>query len=617
MYIKASGTPLKDMDAEHGWCRLKLPAVLAIIRDSSLSKMPPDIQPRQVGVTQRLLCACEDRCDPSARPSVESLLHTILARCVVHLHPLAVGAYVNARQGKARIRALFRGEKPLPLWVSYADPGFALATRVAHLVADYESRHKTKPTIIFLEKHGLIVSTDSARTAVLILRRIIKRCSSGLKPAETVRPRPIARRDILSAKLAIRQAVFNTTGEYTAVRHRLNGTVATFLARPDAPRLLAAGSLSPDELLHLNGAPLWLKQWDSEQISRKLLRQIADGRKPARAFITKSLGLFVAGPVKMLPAAEQIAVASLFIRSRAAGLGGLRCLSHSEQNFINESEAETFRLQLATGTNRGELAGRIAIVTGAGSGLGRSIAIGLAREGALVAAADIDVKGAEGTVNLIKKELPAASAVALRCDVSNEKDVDGAYRRLLDDWGGLDILVNAAGIAPAYPLVELPADKWRLTVEVNLTGYFLMARCAARIMIAQKIGGNIIHISSKSGLEASKDNTPYNATKAAEIHMARGWAMELGEYGIRVNSIAPGNVFEGSKIWNPEYIKVCAKKYGIKPQEVIPFYIAKTHLKREIKGQDVADAVVFLCSDKARTITGQTLVVDSGQVFVR
>ena len=99
--------------------------------------------------------------------------------------------------------------------------------------------------------------------------------------------------------------------------------------------------------------------------------------------------------------------------------------------------------------------------------------------------------------------------------------------------------------------------------------------------------------------------------------MARGWAMELGPHGIRVNNVCPGNVFEGSKIWNPEYIKVCAKKYGIKPEEVIPFYVDKTHLRREIKGQDIADAVVYLCSEQARVITGQTLVADSGQVFVR
>jgi len=136
-------------------------------------------------------------------------------------------------------------------------------------------------------------------------------------------------------------------------------------------------------------------------------------------------------------------------------------------------------------------------------------------------------------------------------------------------------------------------------------------------MIAQGMGGCIINLSSKSGLEASVNNTAYNATKAGEIHIARGWALELGEHGIRVNSVAPGNVFEGSKIWNPQYINICAKKYGIKPEEVIPYYVNKTALKREIKGQDVADSVVFLCSDRARTITGQVVVPDSGQVMVR
>jgi len=258
-----------------------------------------------------------------------------------------------------------------------------------------------------------------------------------------------------------------------------------------------------------------------------------------------------------------------------------------------------------------------AVVTGAGSGLGRSIAAGLSRAGATVGLLDIDAKSTEDTSAIIKKELPIAQTMAITCDVTNETDVEKAFGAWLRNWGGLDILVNAAGVAPAYRLVDLPVDKWRSALEVNLTGYFLAARAAARIMIKQGTGGSIINISSKSGLEASKDNTAYNATKAGEIHMARGWAMELGEYGIRVNAICPGNVFEGSKIWNPEYIKACAKKYGIKPEELIPYYVSRTALKREIKGRDIANAVVFLCSDKARTITGQTLVADSGQVMVR
>jgi sorbitol-6-phosphate 2-dehydrogenase len=264
-----------------------------------------------------------------------------------------------------------------------------------------------------------------------------------------------------------------------------------------------------------------------------------------------------------------------------------------------------------------ELKGKTAIITGAGSGLGRSIAIGIAKAGASVVIADINKEEATQTCELINKEMPEVSAMAVLCDVTNEADVEKAFATVKESFDSFDVLVNAAGVAPAGALVDMPVDKWRFALEVNLTGYFLMAKHAARLMIEQGTGGSIINLSSKSGLNASKNNTPYNATKAGELHMARGWAMELGQHNIRVNSVCPGNVFEGSKIWNPEYIKVCAKKYDIKPEEVIPYYVSKTILNKEIKGQDVADAVVFLASDKSRMITGQTLVVDAGQVMVR
>lgn len=264
-----------------------------------------------------------------------------------------------------------------------------------------------------------------------------------------------------------------------------------------------------------------------------------------------------------------------------------------------------------------ELNNRVAFVTGAGSGIGRSLAIGLARAGATVGIVDIDTTAARETDMLLQQEIAGSRTKVLSCNVTDEKSVNEAFKQLVKEYEQVDILVNAAGIAPAGPMTELAVDKWRMALEVNLTGYFLTAQVAARIMIDKKIQGSIINISSKSGLDASKNNSAYNATKAGELHMARGWAMELGEHGIRVNCICPGNVFEGSKIWNPEYINVCADKYGIKPEEVIPHYVNKTTLKREIKGQDIADAVVFLSSDKSRCITGQTLVVDSGQSMVR
>lgn len=614
MYIKASGTALKDMSAKQGWRRLRLDTVLGITCDKELARK--DVFAREEKVTQTLLLACDDGLLTDARPSVESPLHAMLDRCVIHLHPWAVGAYVNAKNGRGRLEKLFAGEKYPFLWVPYADPGYMLCRQMNDLVAKYQQQHGRKPSVMFLEKHGLFVTAATAAAALRVLRRAMSLCQAGLKQTKPRRAKRIAPEQIRSAKLAIRRGVFEATSQYNIVQHCTNDIITAFMARPDTAKLLS-GHLTPDEMIYANGSPLWVERCASGAIAKKLTRQIDKGGKPAAAFLVKDLGLFVAGNSKTVSVISDVATGSLFMRGAAARLGGLSVLNARQQKFINEWEAESFRHKLFAGADSGALIDRIAVVTGAGSGLGRSIAIGLARAGAYVAAADIDTVAAAETVAMIKKELPHASVIPMPCDVTDEQSVQAGFDSLLVQWGGLDIVVNAAGVAPAYPLVELPAAKWRFALEVNLTGYFLMARQAARIMIDQGMGGSIINLSSKSGLEASKNNTPYNATKAGELHMARGWALELGEHGIRVNSVCPGNVFEGSKIWNPAYIRTCAKKYGIKPEEVIPYYVDKTILKREIKGQDIADAVVFLCSDRARTITGQIIVPDAGQVPVR
>jgi len=620
MYVKASGTALKDMNEQQGWRRMRLDAVLSIIKDKSIANLQTDT--REAEVVDRLLLACDDDVTDIARPSVEAHLHAFLDKCVIHLHPSTAGAFVNARNGKIELENLFRKienrklkiENYLPpLWVPYTDPGFTLAKKIARLVDDYQRQFGKKPAILFLEKHGLLISAESADASLRLVRRVINRCNSKLRLPKAGKIKPVSQEKINDIKLCIRKAFFEATGERATISYFCDDQIAAFLAQRDAEKMLSAGVLTPDELVYANGPATWVDKCQPQKIADRLTAQINKAEKPSVAFLVKGVGLFVAGKKKIAQTVRDIVAYSAFIRCNAKRMGGICNLNKRQRDFINRWESEAFRKKLISGRSEGELKDRIAVVTGAGSGLGRSIAIGLAKAGAMVALLDIDQKAVEQTASHIQN----SPTMVVACDVTSETSVNQAFGAVLDNWGGLDILVNAAGVAPAYELVDMPVDKWRLALEVNLTGYFLCAREAARIMIRQGMGGNIINLSSKSGLEASKSNTAYNATKAGEIHIARGWALELGEYGIRVNSIAPGNVFEGSKIWNPQYIKTCAKKYGIKPEEVIPFYVSKTALRREIKGQDVADAVVFLCSDRARTITGQVLVPDSGQVMVR
>lgn len=615
MYIKASGTALKDMDEKHGWRRMDMSAVLGIVNDEKLIKMNASV--REVEVVNRLLLCCDDENKSGARPSVEAHLHAMLDRYVIHLHPIAVGAYVNAKNGRQMTEKVFAEEKTPPLWVPYMDPGLMLARKIQMQVSDYKAEYGRISQIILLEKHGLFVTASSPESAIRIVKRVIRLCSKRLSVPKKNKMKKIDPALVREAKHAIRRGYFDATGQRAAVGYYYDDAIASFMAERSASQMLSAGALNPDELVYANGPAMYVKKPDAAKIAAGLTNQLLKGAKPSAAFLVEKAGLFVAGSPKTAPVIRDIAESSFFIRTNASRMGGILTLSRRQQDFINNWEAEAFRKSLVADAAQGPLRDRIAVVTGAGSGLGRSIAVGLARSGAYVALADVDEAAAAETGDYIRGELMGAQVLPIKCNVISEESVAAGFEAIMDRWGGLDILVNAAGIAPAYALTDTPTDKWRLALEVNLTGYMLMAKYAAKYMITQGMGGAIVNISSKSGIDASKNNSAYNATKAGELHLTRGWAMELGEHNIRVNAVCPGNVFEGSKIWNPDYIRVCAKKYGIKPEEVIPYYVNKTMLRLEIKGQDIADAVVFLSSDQARRITAQTLIVDAGQAMVR
>ena len=258
------------------------------------------------------------------------------------------------------------------------------------------------------------------------------------------------------------------------------------------------------------------------------------------------------------------------------------------------------------------LKGQVAIVTGSASGIGRGIAMGLAEADANLVVADLNLEGAEKTVaEMAEKGLP--KALAVKVDVTSEESVDAMVATVLAEFGRLDILVNNAGIAPAFPLTDFPRDRWDLTLTINLTGYYLCGRAVARALIKQGQGGNIINISSKSGVRGSANNSAYNATKFGAIGLAQGWARELAQHKIRVNSVLPGNVLRGSGIWNQDYIEASARKLGIQPDEVEAHYNKQVPLGRQCETADIANMVVFLVSDMASYITGCSHLVDGGQ----
>jgi len=257
---------------------------------------------------------------------------------------------------------------------------------------------------------------------------------------------------------------------------------------------------------------------------------------------------------------------------------------------------------------KGRLEGQVAVVTGAAQGLGEALARRLDKEGCKVVVADINYEAAKKVADSL------TDAIAVKVDVTNEEQVEAMVKAAVDKYGTLDLLVSNAAILIAKPVVEFSVEEWRKMTEVNLIGYFLCAKAAAKVMIPRR-KGNIIQINSKSGKKGSYKNSAYAATKFGGIGLTQSLALELAEYGIRVNAICPGNLLD-SPLWNEgpnALFKQYARNQGLTVEEVRQKYLSQVPLGRSCQYEDVANVMVFLASDEASYMTGQAINVTGGQ----
>jgi sorbitol-6-phosphate 2-dehydrogenase len=256
--------------------------------------------------------------------------------------------------------------------------------------------------------------------------------------------------------------------------------------------------------------------------------------------------------------------------------------------------------------------GKVAIVTGGAQGLGEAISLRLAKEGCKVVIADIKKEGIEETEQRIKT-LYGVETMGVVADVSKEADVQNLVDETVSRFGHLDIMVSNAGILIAQPIDEFPAEKWLKMLEVNLFGYFLCCKHAARVMKEQR-SGTIIQINSKSGKRGSYKNSAYAATKFGGVGLTQSVALELAEYGVRVNAICPGNMLD-SPLWVDSLFKQYARTRNMTKEEVRQYYINQVPMKRGCTYDDVCNVLVFLASDQSSYMTGQAINVTGGQIM--
>jgi rhamnulose-1-phosphate aldolase/alcohol dehydrogenase len=569
-----------------------------------------------------------------AAPSIDTAMHGLVgASHVDHLHPDAGIALATAADGEELTRRCFDG---LVAWVPWRRPGFQLGLDIAETYRAYPDAIG-----VILGGHGITAWGSTSEVCEARSLEIIRGAQAYI---DTVgRPEPFGQpragyealsetaRRARAAALAPVVRGLASTDQVQLGHFDDDAEVLDFIASSSCPRLVELGTSCPDHFLRTKVRPLLVDLPATADLGAVLvrLRELhASYRDDYRAYyerhadadsppmrgadpaivLVPGVGMFSFGKD-----AQTARVAGEFYRNAIRVMRGAEAIStyapipESEKFRIEYWQLEEAKLKRLPAPR--PLAGRVALVTGAGSGIGRAIARRLAAEGACVVVADRDAHSAE----LVAKELGGSDvAVAAAMDVTSEADVAAAFAQAALAFGGVDLVVNNAGLSISKPLLETTLDDWDLQHDVMARGSFLVSRAAASMMQAQGHGGDIIYISSKNSVFAGPNNVAYGAAKADQAHQVRLLAAELGEFGIRVNGINPDGVVRGSGIFAGGWGAERAAVYGVPEDELGAFYAKRTILKREVLPEHVAAAVFALTAGDLALTTGLHIPVDAG-----
>jgi rhamnulose-1-phosphate aldolase/alcohol dehydrogenase len=569
-----------------------------------------------------------------AAPSIDTAMHALVdARHVDHLHPDAVIALAAAVDGEALTKECFGREVA---WVPWRRPGFELGLQIASLVADNPGLRG-----VVLGGHGLTTWADTSDACQAISLDVIRRAERFIAergppdPLGAVRAGferlPSAERRRLAGELAPHVRGLCSTDRRVVGQLTDSELVLDFLGREAVTRLAPLGTSCPDHFIRTKVRPLLLDLPPTAPVDELVTRlhelhaayrddyagyyrrHARPDSPPMRGadpviVLVPGVGMFSFGAdVRSARIAGEFYVNAINVMRGAEALSSYRPIDEAEKFRIEYWELEEAKLRRLPPPR--PLAGRVAFVTGAASGIGRAIAARLGDEGAAVVLADRDAAGAVTAA----EELGGPDvAVAIEVDVSDEAAVAAAVREAAATFGGVDLVVNNAGLSISKPLAETSAADWDVQHRVMARGSFLVSREAAKVMEAQGLPADIVYVVSKNAVVAGKGNVAYGAAKADQAHQVRLLATELGPLGVRVNGVNPDGVVRGSGIFEGAWGEERAKVYGVPPEDLGKFYAGRTVLGHEVLPEHVADAVFALCSGDLALTTGTILPVDSG-----
>ncbi|UTA48352.1 bifunctional rhamnulose-1-phosphate aldolase/short-chain dehydrogenase [Simiduia sp. 21SJ11W-1] len=586
------------------------------------------------------LSHCTFNLNPRAA-SIDTPLHAYIPHPHVdHMHPDAAIAIACTKDSRALTETIFGGDMG---WLPWQRPGYDLGLKL-------EAMAKSSPHLkgIVLEGHGIFTWGDSAKSCYLNTLEIIQKAADWLAENNT-QPAFGGARIAQGLDAGARERVAShlmplVRGKITLDQPKVghfndSDAVLQFVNSKNLQPLADLGTSCPDHFLRTKIKPLVLDfNPQAEDLEAELARCAAnlDGllddyrayykayyerckrdnspamRDPnAVIYLVPGVGMFSFAKDKSTARiASEFYINAINVMREASGVSEYVGLDEQEAFDIEYWLLEEAKLQRMPKPK--SLAGKVAFITGGAGGIGRATAERLLSEGACTMLADIDAEALAGAELELAEKFGKDRVASVRCDVTDEAGVAGAFAAAARAFGGLDILVSNAGIASAAPIEETTLALWNRNIDILATGYFLVAREGFKILKQQNIGGAMVFVASKNGLVASPNASAYCTAKAAEVQLARCLALEGAPIGVRCNVVNPDAVLRGSKIWSGQWKKERADAYNMNEEQLEEHYRQRSLLKRNVFPEDIAEAVYFLSADVSAKSTGNIINVDAG-----